>query len=113
MTKFNKGDVIIIRSKNQTFATKTRPAIVYQNGLFGNKIESITVILLSSTLIDAEPFRITILPNQDNGLENISQAMVDKITTIHKSEVGTKVGVLDILHLQKIDEALKLWLNID
>lgn len=39
--------------------------------------------------------------------------MADKITTIHKSEVGEKIGRLDILHLQKIDDALKIWLNID
>lgn len=111
--KLQKGDVITIRSKNQTFASKARPAIVYQNEMFGCKVESITVILISSTLIDAEPFRITLLPNQENGLKQISQAMADKITTIHRSDVGNKIGQLDILNVQKIDEALKLWLNID
>lgn len=52
-----KGEVIIIRSKNQAYTTKPRPAIAYQNGLFGNHVESLTIIPISSTLIDAEPFR--------------------------------------------------------
>lgn len=112
-SKFSKGDIITIRSKNQSFTTKPRSAIVYQNGVFGWQVEGVTIILLSSTLIDAEPFRITILPNPDNGLKHISQAMTDKITTMHKSDIVGISGKLDVLYLQKIDEALKLWLNID
>jgi mRNA interferase MazF len=107
-----KGEIIIIRSKNQEYASKPRPAIAYQNGLFGNKVESLTIIPISSTLIDAEPFRINILPNKTNGLTNISQAMIDKITTIHKSNIGKKIGALNVLQIQKIDEAVLLWLQL-
>ncbi|AUR51922.1 type II toxin-antitoxin system PemK/MazF family toxin [Aquella oligotrophica] len=61
---------------------------------------------------NAEPFRINILPDKSNGLTVISQAMADKITTILKSDVGEKIGRLDELSIQKVDEAIKLWLGL-
>lgn len=108
-----KGDIVIIRNKNQTYTTKTRPAIVYQDGLFGANVNSLTVILLTSNIVkNAEPFRVNILPNNLNGLTILSQAIADKITTILKSDVGEKIGRLDYLSLQRVDESLKLWLNL-
>jgi mRNA interferase MazF len=107
-----KGEVVIIRSKNQAYASKPRPAIAYQNGLFGNIVESLTIIPISGTLVDAEPFRINIMPNRENGLTKLSQAMVDKITTIHKSAIGEKIGALNILQMQRIDEAVQIWLQL-
>ncbi len=108
-----KGDIVIIRNKNQTYTTKTRPAIIYQDGLFGASVNSLTVILLTSSVIaNAEPFRVNILPDKQNGLTELSQAMADKIKTILKSDVGEKIGKLDDLSIQKVDEALKLWLGL-
>lgn len=109
----SKGDVIIIRNKNQSYTSKTRPAIVYQNGLCGNQLHSVTVILLSSSIVNnAEPFRVNILPCDQNGLTTLSQAMADKITTILKSDIGEKVGTVDVATILKIDDALRLWLEI-
>lgn len=88
-----KGDVVIIRNKSQTYATKTRPAVIYQDGLFGAKVNGLTVVLLTSSIVNnAEPFRVNILPDKYNGLNVLSQAMADKITTILKSEVGEKLA---------------------
>lgn len=107
-----KGEIVIVRSKNQAYASKPRPAIAYQNGLLGNKVESLTIIPISGTLVDAEPFRVNILPNKENGLTKLSQAMVDKITTIHKSAIGDKIGMLNILQIQRIDDAVQIWLQL-
>ena len=111
--KLEKGDIIVIQNKNQTYTSKPRPAIVYQNSLFGKKVESVTIVPISSTLLDAEPFRITLLPNIKNGLIKPSQAMTDKLTTIHKSDIDKKIGIISNLQLQKIDDAIKIWLGID
>lgn len=108
-----KGDIVIIRNKNQTYATKTRPAIIYQDGLFSVNVNSLTVVLLTSSIVNnAEPFRVNILPDDMNGLSVLSQAMADKITTISKNDIGEIIGKLDDLSIQKIDDALKLWLNL-
>ncbi len=37
---------------------------------------------------DAPLFRLVIAPSEGNGLRSISRLMVDKITTVPKSEVG-------------------------
>ncbi len=108
-----KGDIITIRNKNQTYTNKTRPAIIYQDGLFGENVNSLTVVLLTSSIVNnAEPFRVNILPDDINGLSVLSQAMAYKITTISKNDVGEKIGKLDDLSIQKVDEALKLWLDL-
>jgi mRNA interferase MazF len=108
-----KGDIVIIRNKNQTFTSKTRSAIIYQNGLLGANVNSLAIVLLTSSIVsNAEPFRINILPDKQNGLTVLSQAMPDKITTILKSDVGEVIGKLDYLSIQKIDEAVKLWLSL-
>ncbi|MCC2625806.1 MAG: hypothetical protein K0R14_1679 [Burkholderiales bacterium] len=52
------------------------------------------------------------MPNKENGLAKLSQAMVDKITTVHKSAIGEKIGALNILQIQQIDEAVQIWLQL-
>ena len=112
MVTLKKGDIITIKSK-ESYTSKPRPAIVYQNELFNSVVESITIIPLSGTIIDAELFRISIIPNSENNLKKLSQALVDKITTIPAKNVGDIVGYIDIFQLQKIDDAVKIWLDID
>jgi mRNA-degrading endonuclease toxin of MazEF toxin-antitoxin module len=51
--KLEKGDIIVIQNKSQAYTSKPRPAIVYQNSLFGKKVESATIVPVSSVLLDA------------------------------------------------------------
>ncbi len=39
--------------------------------------------------------------------------MVDKITTIHKNDLGEKIGILNMYQLQQIDVAVKIWLDLN
>jgi mRNA-degrading endonuclease toxin of MazEF toxin-antitoxin module len=39
--------------------------------------------------------------------------MIDKITTIYKSDIDKKIGIISTLQLQKVDDAIKIWLDID
>jgi mRNA interferase MazF len=113
MKTLKKGDIVTIRSKQQSHTLKSRPAIVYQNELFNGIVESITIVPLSSTIIDAELFRISIIPNKTNNLSKLSQVMTDKITTVAKTDIGEKIGNIDVSQIHKVDEAIKMWLDID
>jgi mRNA interferase MazF len=42
----------------------------------------VTVLLLSSALVDAPFLRLTIAPNGENGLRQSSQIMINKTTTV-------------------------------
>lgn len=44
----------------------------------------VTVLLVSSTLIDAPLFGVTIQPTRENGLQKTSQVMVDKAMTVRR-----------------------------
>jgi mRNA interferase MazF len=73
---------------------------------------TVTVLLLSSTLIEAPLFRVTVEPNDSNGLRARSQIMVDKTMTVVREKVGRSFGELDEESLLKIERNLALFLGI-
>ena len=61
---------------------------------------------------DAPLFRLLIEPDQGNGLDGPSRIMVDKVTTVHRSRLGTKVGVLDDASILRLNRVLVVFLGI-
>ena len=82
-----------------------------QSDSFSN-IPSLSVLLLTSELRDVPAVRITIEPNQANGLLKTSQVMVDKITTIASKKIGQKFGRLSDDQMATIDRALAVFLGL-
>ena len=57
---------------------------------------------MTSALVEAPAFRVTIAPSDKNGLRAASQVMADKPVTIRRERVGRQVGQLgddDLAHL--------------
>ena len=71
-----------------TYAQKPRPALIIQDDLFAAS-DSITFLPLTSQLTDAPLLRLTVEPGQLTGLEEVSQIMVDKLTTVRRANLGT------------------------
>jgi mRNA interferase MazF len=57
-------------------------------------------------------FRLLIEPDQANGLDGPSRIMVDKGTTVRRSKLGTRVGVLDDASVLRLNRALVVFLGI-
>lgn len=110
--QLNKGDIVTIRSKQQGYGAKARPVIVYQNSLFNQYVESVTVIPLTSLLLPNNSFRILISPDAHNGLLQASQAMIDKISTFHGSDIGDKIGIIQNEQIILLNKAISLWLDL-
>jgi mRNA interferase MazF len=55
---------------------------VVQSDIFNPTHASITLCPITSYLVDATLFRLSLQPTEENGLEVLSQIMVDKITTV-------------------------------
>lgn len=91
---------------------KPRPALVVQSGLFNPTHASIVICPITSHLVDAPLFRLTISPSQENGLKSESQIMVDKTTAINRERIGKRIGRLIDTELAEVDRALLLWLGI-
>ena len=76
------------------YAGKPRPVVIVQDDSFDGT-DSITICAFTTDPTDAPLFRLPVVPNPRNGLRAPCRLMVDKITTVSKSKVGTHVGHLD------------------
>jgi len=74
--------------------------------------DSITVCVFTPDPTDAPLFRLSIQPNETNGLRAVSRLMVDKITTVPKAKIGSRVGRLDDEDLVRLNRAVLVFLGI-
>lgn len=91
---------------------KPRPALVVQNDLFA-ELPSIVVCPLTTTVrSDANLFRLEVEPLPGNGLRQLSQIAIDKITVVPAAKVGEVIGKADDALLLRVNRALALFLSI-
>lgn len=90
---------------------KPRPALVIQADPF-DAHATVTVLLVSSTLIDAPLFRITLQPDEVNGLETPSQVMADKAMTVRRDKLGAPFGVASDEVMLEVSRCLAVFLGI-
>jgi mRNA interferase MazF len=72
---------------------------------------TVTVLLLSSTLVDAPLIRLTVAPSPENGLRTPSQVMIDKAMTLRREKLGAPFGRLDDDTLVAVNRGLALFLG--
>lgn len=92
-------------------ASKPRPALIIQDDLFA-ATDSVTVAPLTSTLTDAPLLRVRVPGTDLTGLERDSDVMVDKLTTVRRSNVQTRVGRLTAERLAEVERALMTFLGL-
>jgi mRNA interferase MazF len=72
----------------------------------------VTVCPLTTDPAQAPLFRIEIRPHPQNGLHSQSRLMVDKITTVPRAKLGTRVGLLTGEDMVRLNRAVILFLNL-
>ncbi|MBF0353905.1 MAG: type II toxin-antitoxin system PemK/MazF family toxin [Alphaproteobacteria bacterium] len=92
------------------YAGKPRPVVILQDDRFQD-LNSVTVCAFTSTLQEAPILRLTIQPEAENGLENPSQLMIDKITTMPKSKLGKRIGKLSQIDQLRLQQAVLVFLG--
>lgn len=105
-----RGDVVTVAVQGDY--GKPRPAVVVQSDLFNETHPGITLLPLTSTIVDAPLIRLTIDPGRENGLTRVSQVMVDKVLTLPGEKVGSAIGCLDDEVMTRVTRALSVWLGI-
>jgi len=105
-----RGDIIVCALSGDY--GKPRPAVVIQSDLFNPTHNSITICPITSHLIEAPLFRLSLKPNKLTGLTLYSQIMIDKIATIKFEKVTKKIGELSSEEIEELNSTLKLWLNL-
>jgi mRNA interferase MazF len=105
-----RGDIVTIAAPGDY--GKPRPALIIQADVFNDHHSSVTVVPLTSTIVDAPLFRITLDPTRQNGLNRVSQIMVDKVLTLPREKIGKRVGRLGNTLMIRVGRALSVWLGM-
>lgn len=95
----------------QAYAGKPRPVVIVQDDRF-SLTDSITVCPLTSDPTFAVLFRVPIEPSSENGLRTRSYVMADKIGSIPKTRIRTRIGRLDAPDITMLDRAVLVFLGL-
>lgn len=93
------------------YAGKPRPAVILQEDSF-DATDSIAVCAFTTDATEAPLFRLPVVPNARNGLRGPCRLMVDKITTVPKSKLGTRIGRLDDEDVLRLNRAVLVFLGL-
>src|SRR5438445_6007131 len=93
------------------YAGKPRPAVIIQDDRF-DATASITICAFTTDLTDAPLFRLPIEASEQNGLRTPCRLMVDKITTVRKSKIGSFLGRLDDENMVRLNRAIVVFLGL-
>lgn len=104
-----RGDLVTVALQGDQ--GKPRPALVVQADHFGD-LASVTVLPITSTLVEAPLLRVTVEPSEANGLARRSQIMVDKPQTPSRNRLGPVIGRLDDATMVTVNRALAVFLGL-
>lgn len=104
-----RGDFVTVALQGDL--GKPRPGLIIQSDRF-DALPTATVLPVTSTLIDAPLLRITVEPDERNGLARPSQIMVDKVLTVQRQKTGEAFGRASDELLLAANRALTVFLGI-
>lgn len=85
-----------------------RPAVIVQSDRFSES-ETVAVLLISSTVMEAPLLRLTIEPDAANQLRKVSQIMADKVMTVRRDKVGPVFGRISDDLIVEVTRAMALF----
>jgi mRNA interferase MazF len=107
----NRGEIWTVAGGG--YATKPRPAVIVQDDLF-DATSSVTVAPMTSALLNAPLMRIRIGGGDGrlSRLDHDSDVMIDKLTTVKRSNIHARVGRLTAEQLVEIERAMMAFLGL-
>jgi len=114
MMSYKRGDIVLVNFNPQKKGEeigKNRPAIIISDSKLNEILDLVTVIALTTNLIDdSEPLRIRI--KKRDLLEFDSDAMIEQLRSLSKSRVSKKLATITEQELKKIEDGIKNMLNL-
>jgi len=93
------------------YTGKPRPAVIVQDDSF-DATASVTICAFTTDPTEAPLFRVPIEPSEENGLRTLSKLMVDKVTTVSKERLGSRVGRLADEDIIRLNRAILVFLGM-
>lgn len=106
----NRGHIVTIVVQGDF--GKPRLALIIQSDAFNDTHATITVLLVSSEIVNAPLFRINVEPSPDNGLQKSCQIQVDKPMTLKREKIGAVIGRIDDATMLQVNRALVVWMGL-
>ena len=103
-----QGDIIAVSLPGDY--GKPRPAVIIQSDAFEH-LNSVTVLPLTSNVLNLERCRVIVRPTEQNGLEKISQIMVEKASTVPRYKANQLIGRLSSEDMIAVNRALAVFLG--
>lgn len=103
-----RGDIVTVAGG--VHASKPRPALVVQDDRF-DSTDSLTVCPFTSAGVDAPLLRVPVAAGEETGLDQDSFLMVDKITTVRRSNAHAVLGRLEATTLVEFERRLLVFLG--
>lgn len=92
------------------YASKPRPALIIQDDAFA-ETDSVTVLPLTTSLLDAPLMRVRVAAGESSGLDRDSDVMIDKLTTVRRANVKVQVGRLSAEQLAQVERNVMAFLG--
>ena len=109
MEGLKRGDVVVVALQGDY--GKPRPALVVQSDYFSAHA-SVAILPITSEILAAPLFRISVEPSAANGLRKPSQVMIDKPYTVAREKIGGKIGRLEQTTLLQVNRSMMVWLGL-
>jgi len=93
---------------------KVRPAVIIQSNLLNDIDHSSTLVCPLSTIVekDTEPLRVW-CKRGNGGLKDNCDILIDQIIAIDNKRIKNKIGVLPTMLQAKLNEYLKVVLDLE
>jgi mRNA interferase MazF len=105
-----RGEIWTIAGGSE-YAGRPPPAVIVQDDDF-DATSSITVCLFTTDPTEAPLFRILVSPSEENGLRTPSSMMVDKLTTVSREKLGSRIGKLGDEDIVRLNRAMLVFLGL-
>jgi mRNA interferase MazF len=105
-----RGDVVVVAASGDY--GKPRPAVIVQTDAFPPEYPSVVVCQMTSEIVEAPDFRLTIEPSDENGIRIRSQIMIDNPVTIRRERVGSQIGRLSTPDIVRMNVAIAFVMGL-
>jgi mRNA interferase MazF len=105
-----RGDVVVVAAAGDY--GKPRPAVIVQTDAFPQTHASVVICQMTSEIVAAPDFRVTVDPSKANGLLAPSQVMADKPVTVRRARIGQTIGRLDPGDIARLNVALAFVMGL-
>jgi mRNA interferase MazF len=105
-----RGEIWTV-SAGKGYAGKPWPAVILQDDRF-DATASVTICAFTTDPTEAPLLRLEVEPNDGNGLKAASRLMADKITTVSRAKLGSRVGRLGDKDMLRLNRAVLVFLGL-